>query len=690
MPRPLSSLDQFLFKFDYVSKVKFVIGIAIFAALCLMILLIKTNDFFLENINEHLQGIENQQHLNTLLKKVIDYELIFFKSQTANTTELLSLRNEIELAFINLNKIFKKQKENKEKHEVGLIQLIEENFNLSTENWKNAKLESITTSSLLRQKLVEELGSLIKYNSQLYQMNLNMDTLTSLLMHSYTIEIPTAQTSKNRLLNHLKVIFPRKPTPEEKTKIIIDKIAFQTAVNEISDDIKIIHNNSMLDETIITKLREKDLDFSKSAISFNVSIDKFLAGHFTEKDSDKFLEEAKRLFDTSYDFNNEVAFTLNSVLLKQKKLIIFRSFFGASLLVFGIIIVLTLFMTRVIRRPLSDLKDAAETLAKGNLAVRIKITSNDEVAEISRAFNRMAAFFEKVMLNAYDISTHLANSASNVFSTAKQLESSVTNQEKSISQISDNAQGISRTVQDFELSLQDVNNAAALTGYLADLGKNSLYEMETIMQKMANASIRIVATLSALEEKIGSINTIINTIINISDQINLLSLNTSIRAGKLGMKPQGFSIIAEKIRELAYQTAYATLDIEQAVQTIVSSVNQTAKEVGSFSTQVQNILEEATEIREQLKKLIAHTQNQISAFERINKGMQEQTTRASQIHSSIYGYTEAAKKTTLSVRNLYLEIEYLYYSTSNLEAMTKKFTEKSLRVPALPHLQNNK
>jgi methyl-accepting chemotaxis protein len=123
------------------------------------------------------------------------------------------------------------------------------------------------------------------------------------------------------------------------------------------------------------------------------------------------------------------------------------------------------------------------------------------------------------------------------------------------------------------------------------------------------------------------------------------------------------------------------LDMEQVVQTIIDSVQAAVQEVDKFSKQIQGQVTDALVVREELIKLISRTQEQVSAFEMVNKGMQEQTQRATQIHESINELTNAAQKTTKSVRNLYLEIEYIYHATTNLQNVTKNFTKNSPKTP---------
>jgi methyl-accepting chemotaxis protein len=194
------------------------------------------------------------------------------------------------------------------------------------------------------------------------------------------------------------------------------------------------------------------------------------------------------------------------------------------------------------------------------------------------------------------------------------------------------------------------------------------------MHEMLSASSKIVATLTSLREKLGDIHQVIFAIVRIADQSNLLSLNTAIRASKSGSEGRGFVIIADKIREMAEQIAFATLDIEKAIEDIVSEVQISVQEVESFSIQILTQVQETTDIGNQLKKLIDDTQEQVTDFERINEGMQYQTKGIIAINQVIEELRCNVQESAFAVRRLHLEIEYLYDSSYTLRDTIKKFS----------------
>jgi len=67
-----------------------------------------------------------------------------------------------------------------------------------------------------------------------------------------------------------------------------------------------------------------------------------------------------------------------------------RSVLLSALMASAVAIVITLFMSRRIVRPVELLTAAARQMEKGDLKTRVKVTSNDEIGQLSHAFNAMA------------------------------------------------------------------------------------------------------------------------------------------------------------------------------------------------------------------------------------------------------------------------------------------------------------
>lgn len=669
-----STIEAFVLSIDYSTKLKSVIGVSMAPVIWIALMLLKSHGGVLDSIQVQKKGLEYNRSLDFLLNQATEYHVVRESKNIKEKKEKLSsLRSEIDATIkqIRQNNSAYLDNTNSETPKIFFgLNSIERDWEKIKEGNSEHSAESLDA---LYFKMIEDISSLISVVSDSFQLTENIDRATHRILDILCVRIPHIQL----LIPRIRALKEAKDlSPEDEGRLII-------MIEQMKKDVEMIRHNSVEAYKENAILRESNWSEYHDTLQKNLlAIQTFI--HLVEKGSPseiahKSLQDA---LEGTFKISSHTFAMSSELIFSQEKTLYARKMLGVGFILFGLCVVSLLYMTRFIRKPLVELKNAAEELADGNLSVRVTRQANDEVAGITDAFNKMAAFFEGVMIDANEISTRLANSATSIYTTAKQLESNVFEQEQTINQIASNAKGVSQTVQDFARSLEEVNKTAAITAHFAALGRSSLIEMESIMEQMRDASNNIVATLSALQEKVGTINYVINTIIKIADQINLLSLNTALRASKKGLKGLGFSVVAEKIRELADQTAYATLDMEKVVQNIIETVSASVKEVDKFSEQIQKQVNEALVVREELIKLITHTQEQVKAFEKVNRGMQEQSKRASQIHNSISQLTNAAQKTTQSVRNLYLEIEYIYHSTNNLQKMTKDFTKNSPRKPS--------
>lgn len=348
---------------------------------------------------------------------------------------------------------------------------------------------------------------------------------------------------------------------------------------------------------------------------------------------------------------------------------------NSAAIISGLLVLAFIFIyfTRIIQSPVNALKIAAQHLSQGDVSVHVPITSNDEVAEITKSFNKMAGLWKQSVAQIKMIGNILVESSTSIFESAKRLDENVSKQEKIIGDIQQQGKEIASIGLKYSDLVYQVYKGIKSTSASVSEGTTSLAEMENIKNQMIQASKQILGTLDIISKQVDKINPAILSVISIADQSNLLSLNTTIRAGRPEGSGKGFVVVADKIRELASQQAGATFDLEQNVQEIVLAVSNAMTVVEKFSTQMTAYVDDERHLNEQLKMRLKQTRDQFKSFDQINDGMQDQFMDSQQIVELITHLSEATDNTENSVHKLYRDTEFLFKGTQELHKLLEAF-----------------
>ena len=148
-----------------------------------------------------------------------------------------------------------------------------------------------------------------------------------------------------------------------------------------------------------------------------------------------------------------------------------------------------------------------------------------------------------------------------------------------ISDIITELQTISNTIQ------SNVKQSVETT----QTGKKQIDGLTSHAEQVVNVNNSVYQEMNTLKENISGIQSIIQTIADISTQTNLLSLNASIEAARAGDAGKGFAVVANEIRVLSDNTSIATKEIESVLHDFVSSIELASSYV---TDTVENIKQE--------------------------------------------------------------------------------------------------
>ncbi len=275
-------------------------------------------------------------------------------------------------------------------------------------------------------------------------------------------------------------------------------------------------------------------------------------------------------------------------------------------------IVLAWVIARSIIRPVRSITATMEALAGGDKGVEIpRLTARDEIGAMARAvrvFKDNAVAMDRIQADQARMQQEAGREKARLMAElADGFQASVQHVVDAVSRSADDlhtaASGMAGTAEDARRRLdsvavtsghtvENVNRIAAaaeqLSASVGEVGRQVADSTAMAGRAVAEAGRTgdMVAALSAAAQTIGRVVDLIN---RIAHQTNLLALNATIEAARAGEAGRGFAVVASEVKTLATQTAHATEEISQQVDSIRQATAGTVDAIGIISSTVTDI-----------------------------------------------------------------------------------------------------
>ncbi|HOO71199.1 MAG TPA: methyl-accepting chemotaxis protein [Spirochaetota bacterium] len=263
----------------------------------------------------------------------------------------------------------------------------------------------------------------------------------------------------------------------------------------------------------------------------------------------------------------------------------------AGIIFFGAMVAFTLgiALIKTIHMKITLIMGIVDSMAKGDFSAdRQLIAVMDELTKVTQIINAMKDNVVKMLLGIKEESDRLSSSTDEISSIADSFSAETQNGAATVEEVTATMEEISASLESIASGAQQqITSVGSLSERIRDLS-GSIHEMErmtTGAQDMAGIISGQVQTgeqsLKKMDESMKNISessqkmtAIIGIINDISDKINLLSLNASIEAARAGEAGRGFAVVADEISKLADNTATSVKEIDTLIKNSEAEITQ--------------------------------------------------------------------------------------------------------------------
>ena len=323
---------------------------------------------------------------------------------------------------------------------------------------------------------------------------------------------------------------------------------------------------------------------------------------------------------------------------------IFYLTFGslAALLIGGIL--LTLYIDRLISKPINIAVTEMEKLGNGNFDIKLEMDRTDEVGRLAAAINTTVINLRDIFVGVRSMGVKIA---SNSLRMSRQIDTSASHAQEQ-SEIAHDIFASSKeaTAAHGEIS-NNTQRICASTSNNLETAKVSFQELMDVNGHMNSMTEKIdsyTETINQMDSESQEIKKIVTLIKSIATQTSLLSLNAAIEAARAGQAGKGFAIVADEVKKLAEEVNTASENIAEKINTMLTHIETSIEESKEVSHLSQITKTAVAKSSNSFKDMIRDFESNDDQLQGITASVEELSAANDEIHGKVTTINEVSQE----------------------------------------------